>query len=210
MHMKEDQWQEDEGEPSLDDVLDANLDFFSSFSLPCDEFCAEFMDDLDMVWPDARELRNHDCMWAGLCVSDKHERDSARPERVFMQPAKRRVVAPTNARSLLLPPPPPRLPDRPDTPLSESELDIDIPDLCELLEDLPAVVPSEVTGQLPPPPVVKAQPAAPISIMSYISPISDHCYFTTALPPPEHPVNTDSLGVQTPSDSGKFNFFLAP
>lgn len=202
------EWREEEpADDCLDDVLGPNNELFPGLSLPCDELCAE-LDDLDMIWPDARELRNHDCMWAGLCVSEKHERDSVRPERVILPPARRRVVAPTNARSLLLPPPP-RLPDRPDTPLSENELDLDLPELCDLLEDLPSVVPSEVTGQVaavvktaPPQPLTTPQ-QQPCTVTAYVTPNMDHCYFTTALPP-EHPVHPDSLGVQTPSDSGEY------
>lgn len=186
-------------EDDLDDILDCNFELFPEL-IP--EFCPE-LDDLDLGWPDARELRNHDCMWAGLCVSEKHERDSARHERVILPPTRRRVVAPTNSRSLLLPAPS-RPPDRPDTPLSDNDLDLDLPELGDLLEDLPSVVPSEVTGQVAsrvphtPIPTQIAQPM-PISHNAYSAPITDHCYFTTL--PPERPVHTDSLGVQTPSDS---------
>lgn len=192
MEIKE-EWIDDE---SLDDVLDGNLELFPGLSLPCDELCAE-LEDADLILTrEAREIRNHDCMWAGLCISEKHERESARPERVVVPPARRpaRVVAPTNARSLLLPAvaPPSRLPDRPDTPLSENELDVEFFKFGELMDDLSSVVPSEVTGQMP----LKTETFT-------VAPNTDHCYYTLVIPPQEHAVHTDSLGVQTPSDSGK-------
>lgn len=98
------------------------------------------------VTNDAREIRNHDCMWAGHCISEKHDRNSQKNKCVNLLPIKKSqkseevevvavtnsdgtvtadgnricgrksaVVAPTHARSILLPT---RVVTAPATPVS--------------------------------------------------------------------------------------------
>ncbi|KAL0270621.1 UNVERIFIED_CONTAM: hypothetical protein PYX00_007969 [Menopon gallinae] len=131
----------------LDPVYNFDLD---------DELSDVFEDLASVTWTspmyaqsvtnDAREIRNHDCMWAGHCISEKHDRNSQKNKCVNLLPIKKpqkseevevvavttsdgtvtadgnricgrksAVVAPTHARSILLPT---RVVTAPATPVS--------------------------------------------------------------------------------------------
>lgn len=125
---------------------------------------AAFTELYDEVSSDgSREIRHHDCMWAGLCISKEHSRTVPTRKDNFIQ---KKVPA---GRSLLIARPPQQCHSkslesdgdstRPETPQSsESDVEVENPrlkhdqvngKLSEYLGEFPKAAPvSEVTGQL--------------------------------------------------------------
>ncbi|CAH1397996.1 unnamed protein product [Nezara viridula] len=133
-------------------------------------------------------LRNHDCMWAGVCHSKEHKSEepqkatsSQRAQQSPQSKEKKKTVIVQMSRSLLINNRP--LTDnmllRPDTPQSSES------------EDEPVakktVSPTEVTGQYR-----RIQSLCPSPEVTSVH--FDHNYGNKKL-------RTDELGVQTPSDS---------
>lgn len=140
----------------------------------------------------------HDCMWSGICSSEKHQRpcfavDPVVAVTLTVRPVKssRSLLRTTRAKA-------PTTSPRPDTP-SESEED-ESP-VCGAVcdnEDLSvAVSVSEVTGQI-------MRTGSEFKTLSPpLSPArafyTDHSYHIS-----KSAVTLDNLGVQTPSDSGEY------
>lgn len=140
----------------------------------------------------------HDCMWSGMCSSEKHKKpwyaaDPVVAVTLRVRPVKssRSLLRTTRAKA-------PTTSPRPDTP-SESEED-ESPvcgDVCDNEDLLVAVSVSEVTGQiLRTGSEFKTLSPSPSPARAFYT---DHSYHIS-----KSAVTLDNLGVQTPSDSGEY------
>lgn len=234
--------------------LDFPLDIYSNRSYDETVFPELIYDKVTCMA--SREIRHHDCMWAGLCISKEHNRTLPAKKDSQLQkkiPAGRSLLisrASTSARSLMNAQQQHQAlqqqqqqqllqqqqqqqsqqcrvkslesdgdstrPDTPPTSTSDTDTDDEVPvfrhdqiniheKLSECMSEsiIRAAPVSEVTGQLVRRFYDRRKEEENNQQPNLRNTLSDHCYHLN------HPAykRLESLGVQTPSESGKL-FFL--
>lgn len=191
----------------------------SDLAFDFDEFCASDSQSDDFYAALNCEIRNHDCMWAGHCSSKHHPNlDACKAQKPTAEaPTEHRVprqtVVPAGRSVLLKPPMTKAMVASPESPpmsddeeakakptktlqflhdaISEYDMDEDS-DLCEYFED------GEGEDIITDPSEEEEKPKMPPRFAGE----NDHCYYM------ERGAygRVDSLGIDTPSDSGQWIF----